>query len=44
MLAKWTYVMDLKISIEVNRIKSITRFTALAASHLTVKQYSAIVG
>jgi hypothetical protein len=32
-LAKWTYVIDLKISIEVNHIKSITRYATLAASH-----------
>lgn len=36
-LAKWTYVMDLKISIEVNSIKSITRYTTLAASHVNGK-------
>jgi len=36
-LAKWTYVMDLKISIEVNRVKIITRYTTLAASQFNSK-------
>jgi hypothetical protein len=36
-LAKWTYVMDLKISIVVNRVKSITWYAPLAASHFNGK-------
>lgn len=36
-LAKWTYVMDLQISVEVKGVKSITWYTALAASHFNGK-------
>jgi len=36
-LAKWTNVMDLKISIEVNHVKSNTQYATLAASHFNGK-------